>query len=158
MEDILASIRRILADGEEGAPAAEAGAADTGHVSNAAEPTAIDDVFVLDQTMLIEEPAPMPPDAEQPHVPTHEPPPDFSHLDAGAPLLDPGAAAAAGAHLGALARAVGTRNVPVYRNWPTLEDMLREEMRPLMKAWLDENLAPLVERLVRAEIERLQKR
>jgi uncharacterized protein len=28
-------------------------------------------------------------------------------------------------------------------------------LRPLLKAWLDEHLAPLVERLVRAEIERV---
>jgi cell pole-organizing protein PopZ len=38
---------------------------------------------------------------------------------------------------------------------PTLEDMVREEIRPLLKAWLDENLPPVVERLVRAEIERV---
>jgi cell pole-organizing protein PopZ len=43
----------------------------------------------------------------------------------------------------------------VHRGGPTLEDIVREEMRPLLKAWLDSNLPPLVERLVRAEIERL---
>ena len=32
---------------------------------------------------------------------------------------------------------------------------MREEMRPLLKSWLDANLPPLVERLVRVEIERV---
>ncbi len=41
------------------------------------------------------------------------------------------------------------------RTDPTIEDLVREELRPLLKAWLDENLPPLVERLVRAEIERV---
>jgi cell pole-organizing protein PopZ len=30
-----------------------------------------------------------------------------------------------------------------------------EMLRPMLKVWLDENLPPLVERLVRAEIERI---
>ena len=37
----------------------------------------------------------------------------------------------------------------------TLEDLVREELRPLLKAWLDQNLTPLVERLVKREIERI---
>ena len=41
---------------------------------------------------------------------------------------------------------------------PTIEDLVREEMRPLLKEWLDTHLPPLVERLVRAEIERLVNR
>lgn len=36
-----------------------------------------------------------------------------------------------------------------------LNDMIREMMRPMLKAWLDDNLPILVERLVRAEIERV---
>ena len=36
-----------------------------------------------------------------------------------------------------------------------IEDIVREELRPLLKEWLDANLPPLVERLVRAEIERV---
>jgi cell pole-organizing protein PopZ len=49
-------------------------------------------------------------------------------------------------------RQAGTQ---LYRGGPTLEDMVREEMRPMLKDWLDTNLPPLVERLVRAEIERM---
>ena len=37
----------------------------------------------------------------------------------------------------------------------TLEDIVRTEMRPILKAWLDENLPPLVERLVQKEIKRI---
>ena len=40
-------------------------------------------------------------------------------------------------------------------NARTLEDLVREMLRPLLKAWLDDNLPPLVERLVRMEIERV---
>lgn len=36
-----------------------------------------------------------------------------------------------------------------------LKDMVREMIRPMLKAWLDDNLPVLVERLVRAEIERV---
>jgi cell pole-organizing protein PopZ len=40
-------------------------------------------------------------------------------------------------------------------NSRTLEDLVREMLRPLLKTWLDDNLPVLVERLVRAEIERV---
>ena len=36
--------------------------------------------------------------------------------------------------------------------------MVREELRALLTTWLDANLPPLVERLVRAEIERVVSR
>ena len=36
----------------------------------------------------------------------------------------------------------------------TLEDIVSDVLRPLLQAWLDENLPPLVERLVQAEITR----
>jgi cell pole-organizing protein PopZ len=37
----------------------------------------------------------------------------------------------------------------------TLEDIVRESLKPLLREWLDCNLPDLVERLVRKEIERL---
>ena len=40
-------------------------------------------------------------------------------------------------------------------NARTLEDLVREMLRPLLKNWLDDNLPTIVERLVRAEIERV---
>jgi hypothetical protein len=39
----------------------------------------------------------------------------------------------------------------------TLEDLVREMLRPMLKAWLDDNLPPLVERMVRDEIERVSR-
>jgi cell pole-organizing protein PopZ len=38
---------------------------------------------------------------------------------------------------------------------PALENMTRDLLRPMLKEWLDDNLPSLVERLVRAEIERV---
>jgi cell pole-organizing protein PopZ len=43
------------------------------------------------------------------------------------------------------------------QNARTLEDLVKEMMRPMLKAWLDDNLPSLVERLVRAEIERVSR-
>ncbi|WP_342152575.1 DUF2497 domain-containing protein [Methylorubrum sp. SB2] len=40
-------------------------------------------------------------------------------------------------------------------NARTLEDLVKEMLRPMLKGWLDENLPQMVERLVRAEIERV---
>lgn len=37
----------------------------------------------------------------------------------------------------------------------TLDDIVSEMLRPMLKTWLDDNLPPLVERLVRQEIERV---
>ena len=37
------------------------------------------------------------------------------------------------------------------------EDMARDMLRPMIKAWLDQNLPSLVERLVRAEIQRVSR-
>ncbi|MCC2111496.1 MAG: DUF2497 domain-containing protein [Hyphomicrobiales bacterium] len=42
-------------------------------------------------------------------------------------------------------------------NARTLEDLVKEMLRPMLKSWLDDNLPPLVERLVRAEIERVSR-
>lgn len=71
-------------------------------------------------------------------------------------LLAPAAAAAAAASVGALLRAVASdRSSPVSRGGPSIEDVVREEIRPLLKDWLDRHLPPMVERLVRAEIERV---
>jgi uncharacterized protein len=43
------------------------------------------------------------------------------------------------------------------QNARTLEDLVTEMMRPMLKAWLDDNLPGLVERVVRAEIERVSR-
>jgi cell pole-organizing protein PopZ len=45
----------------------------------------------------------------------------------------------------------------LVQNARTLEDLVREMLRPMLKTWLDDNLPGLVERLVRAEIERVSR-
>ena len=39
----------------------------------------------------------------------------------------------------------------------TLDDLVAEMLRPMLKEWLDDNLPPLVERLVKEEIERVSR-
>lgn len=43
------------------------------------------------------------------------------------------------------------------QNARTLEDLVKEMLRPMLKSWLDDNLRGLVERIVRAEIERVSR-
>jgi uncharacterized protein len=45
----------------------------------------------------------------------------------------------------------------LLHNARTLEDMVREMLRPILKVWIDDNLPSVVERLVRAEIERTRR-
>jgi cell pole-organizing protein PopZ len=48
-------------------------------------------------------------------------------------------------------------NTVLSNNARTLEDLVKEMLRPLLKAWLDDNLPTLVERIVKAEIERVSR-
>ena len=43
----------------------------------------------------------------------------------------------------------------VAHNLPPLENIIREMLRPMLKTWLDDNLPGIVEKLVRVEIERV---
>jgi uncharacterized protein len=42
-------------------------------------------------------------------------------------------------------------------NSQTLDDLVREMLRPILKVWIDDNLPGMVERLVRVEIEQISK-
>ena len=42
-------------------------------------------------------------------------------------------------------------------NARTLEDLVKEMLRPMLKSWLDDNLPNLVERIVKSEIERVSR-
>ncbi|HSV29379.1 MAG TPA: DUF2497 domain-containing protein, partial [Candidatus Omnitrophota bacterium] len=50
-------------------------------------------------------------------------------------------------------RAIGIGNGGV-----TLEDMVRELLKPILKEWLDENLPYMIERIVKKEIEKMVNR
>jgi cell pole-organizing protein PopZ len=67
------------------------------------------------------------------------------------PLLSTSATAAVGSAFNSLAQTV------LVDNARTLEDLVREMLRPMLKAWLDDNLPGMVERMVRAEIERVSR-
>jgi uncharacterized protein len=68
------------------------------------------------------------------------------------PLLSPRTTAAVDTAFNSLAHTV------IAQNPRTLEDLVRDMLKPMLKEWLDANLPELVERLVRAEIERVSRR
>lgn len=174
MEEILASIRRIISEDDapaEGEAPAEAGPAAHAapptpeplpdHGIAAAEPPPLDlNEDVLELTDRLDEPAepahpaePLamsdlevvaPPEARS-DIPEDLPPlRDDEHL-----VGDPAAWSAA-SHFEKLERGI---LMPAAGR--TLEDVVRELLRPMMKAWLDENLPSIVEQQVAAEIERV---
>ena len=55
----------------------------------------------------------------------------------------------------AIGSAFNTLTETVKQHQPSLEDVVRETLRPVLKSWLDENLPSVVERMVQAEIERV---
>src|SRR5436309_8925437 len=48
-------------------------------------------------------------------------------------------------------------NTVLSNNARTLEDLVKEMLRPMLNSWLDDNLPGLVERIVKAEIERVSR-
>ena len=163
MEDILASIRRILNDGETesetegGATTAEAASVAPASVAvetpkpevgqPAPEPASVaggepvkgEEVFILDSAMMVTENAAAAEATED-----------------GSNIASTETVAAASQSVGALKKALSERQASVYKGPAvSLEEIVREEVRPLLKGWLDANLPAIVERLVRAEIERV---
>jgi cell pole-organizing protein PopZ len=67
------------------------------------------------------------------------------------PLLSHNAQAAVTTAFGSLAHTV------LAQNARTLDDLVRDMLRPMLKSWLDDNLPTIVERMVRAEIERVSR-
>src|SRR5690606_25120492 len=66
-------------------------------------------------------------------------------------LLAPEASAAVASAFSSLAHTI------LNQNARTLDDLVEEMLRPMLKDWLDDNLPGIVERLVRAEIERVSR-
>lgn len=174
MEDILASIRRIL---DEEGPKAEG--EERGQTRTAAHDGVGDhnptDVLELQPAMILPEPLeseggpiPPPPASLVEPMPIQEPShamplavplPPGAVFASHSGLVAPAAAAAAATSVSALLKTLASeRTTAVYRGGPTIEDLVRDEIRPLLKDWLNEHLPPLVERLVRAEIERVVSR
>ncbi|HEU5275087.1 MAG TPA: DUF2497 domain-containing protein [Xanthobacteraceae bacterium] len=73
------------------------------------------------------------------------------HTDVDRGLLSPTTTAAVDSAFNSLAHTV------LVQNSRTLDELVREMLRPMLKAWLDDNLPNMVERLVRAEIERVSR-
>lgn len=186
MDDILASIRRILSDEEKAAKAqapadgvlrldpsmmvpdetaARPSAGDDGHHADPHEGGAYHDADDFPVIAAASEHKPgtegseaeservIPPLALPAAVPVYGAPPPLRDGEA---LVAPDVAALAASSVGALMRTlISERNAVVHRGGPSIEDLVREEIRPLLKAWLDLHLPGLVERQVRAEIERV---
>jgi uncharacterized protein len=171
MEEILASIRRIIAeDGDAPAPADKP----------APEKPAKREEEVLELTEVVEEDgsvvslsagaakkqAAEPPTkrAAEPPPPPPEPEPepmmDKSESEEDR-LVSETTAAASMAALSQLSSLTAQRaqisDVPLGDANRTLLDVVRELLRPMLKEWLDTNLPPLVERLVQEEIRRVSK-
>jgi len=188
MEEILASIRRIIADEDPGDSAHNAGEHLEAHPSRTApgrgapaspEPAARDEGFdsMLARLHASRPASPAPNEPEpvermaEPVVPARgggdragerfetragehralhseeERPTIQDAREQG--LISPATAAAVDAALNTLAEAVQVRN------GRSLEEVVTELLRPMLKSWLDENLPGMVERLVRAELERV---
>ena len=73
------------------------------------------------------------------------------HTELDRSLLSPTTSAAVDSAFNSLA------NTVLVQNARTLDDLVREMLRPMLKAWLDDNLPNMVERMVRAEIERVSR-
>ena len=133
MEEILASIRRILSE-EERAPGSEAMLDLT--------QTEADDGDAFEAI----EAAPPPPRRAVAPVPAVR----AAAPSEGAMLSAPTTHAA----VGALARLAGSLRVADTPN-QTLEGVVRELLKPMLKDWLDHNLPAIVEAKVEAELDRI---
>jgi cell pole-organizing protein PopZ len=199
MDDILASIRRIMLDEQARLQDGTATVTHLGEETPHAETThpaperphgVAEDVLILDDSMAIEGASATPPlFVETTELRADVLPADDAGIDLALPmahdnapaaevtvkggaaspilavtpqsieaLLAPAAAAAAASSVDALLRQLSDERLALLRptsSSPSIEEVVRSELRPLLKSWLDENLPSLVERLVRAELARL---
>lgn len=158
MEEILSSIKRIIAEEGDTAPArARRPAAKATTTAPAADPVADDEG---DEVLELSEPAPEVPEPaaraapmpigapDTPHQPRQQP----QQQQRPDPILSDQAAEATRGPLEALSRMVVTPDVP---GSDTLEGMVREMLKPMLRDWLDANLPRIVENMVSREIERI---
>ena len=144
MEEILASIRHIIAD--------ERGAASKPHPAPAPAPQIAKDEAApqAEASEPSERPEAGGPAVvwRRPREADADPAPDAPELSE-EPLLSPEASEAAALSFGALSADLAVRSAELA------DELVREMLRPMLKQWLDENLPAIVERLVRAEIQRV---
>lgn len=185
MEEILASIRRIISEDSDPRRSQSTGTRE-GEVLDLTEMLTADGSVVSlasrrsgaaaqgeAQTGAAEEPAAAPAAAirdagreggssAQVHVSQQEHEFDMSEAEARASLVSDTTIDASTVSLGRLARAV--RREAALRAFSggdddrRVEDLVRESMAPMLKDWLDRNLPQMVERLVREEIEKMVRR
>ncbi|WP_164933820.1 PopZ family protein [Bradyrhizobium guangzhouense] len=136
------------------------------------EPEPEPDVLELTDEMAMDpEPTPAPPPpsfrkveprddlefAEAP-PPRPTPPPSYAPVDYDAPPLPPQQPILAQSTVSAVESAFNSlAHTVLSSNARTLEDLVKEMLRPMLKSWLDDNLPGLVERIVKAEIERVSR-
>lgn len=178
MEEILASIRRIISEdetpageGEEAAPAAEEPVAAAAEAEAAPEPEP-EPVAAAPEAepepvaaVAAPEPEPQPaPVVEEEALELTEKVETLGDLDVfsapepeAAPVAAPiealvseRAATAAASSFGALSAAI-----TMPKGDRTLEDVVRELLRPLLQHWLDENLPGIVQQAVDTEVDRI---
>lgn len=190
MEEILASIRRIIS--EDDAPA-ETPAAEEPAAASAAEPAAPaveTSPALMDETPSVQEPAASEDDvlelteraepeqigdlevAEAEPFPAAEPQPEPEPQSAAPspapaaydPLVGDSAAASAASAFAGLAASFkkpeptspSSRGPDLtFASGSTVEAMVAEMLRPMLKNWLDANLPGIVEAQVRKEVERI---
>ena len=142
MEEILSSIKRIIA--EEG----EAATGTRGRRASRPAPVTatplsddeIDEVLELSDPVS-DAPTPTPRAIGAPDVPAHP-----------EPILSPKAVEATRGPLEALSRMVVK---PEVKGSDTLEGLVRELLKPMLSEWLDANLPQIVEAMVAKEISRI---
>ncbi|MCK1396321.1 DUF2497 domain-containing protein [Bradyrhizobium sp. 1] len=136
------------------------------------EPEPEPDVLELTDEMAVDpEPTPAPPPpsfrkveprddlefAESP-PPRPTPPPSYAPVDFDAPPMPPQQPILAQSTVSAVESAFNSlAHTVLSSNARTLEDLVKEMLRPMLKSWLDDNLPGLVERIVKAEIERVSR-
>jgi uncharacterized protein len=175
MEDILASIKRIIADDSHAAEEAVSHVEQVSSIGessrfgisalhlvddarNADEPAGEEILELTQQIEPAESVAPAKPDfsAEAPARESTRRPEPFVGRDVTPPapqILSDDAASASRQSLAALSALLVKSDSENGEN--TLEGLVREMLRPMMKDWLDQKLPELVERLVEKEIARL---
>lgn len=173
MEEILASIRRIInedgedEDGGDGRQAPDAQAEQPAPAPEPEPPIAVDEPEPESEPQPRQQPEPVSP----PAMPDEEEVLELSEdmIDAPQPAAPPAAGPgglvsgatelAAAAAFGSLLNGRGAPPdmgaMPLGRGDTTLEQIVRELLRPLLKEWLDQNLPGMVDRIVREEVERI---